>query len=167
MLYSRLYFSMEECEVLCTRVAIMVNGRFQCLGSTQHLKNKFGEGYTFSIRVAGPDYERNMRDILRFIQRNMPDVTLKVSWSRSFVVATILCLERLRVTATLVFVQGSLCILVVMVLFSDRFLCCLGIALVLYNAFLLSKYRGLDWNWESPSGQACDNVSCLCLVQIG
>ena len=112
---------MEECEVLCTRVAIMVNGRFQCLGSTQHLKNKFGEGYTFSIRVAGPDYERNMRDILRFIQRNMPDVTLKVSWSRSFVVATILCLERLRVTATLVFVQGSLCILVVMVLFSDRF----------------------------------------------
>ena len=69
---------MEECEVLCTRLAIMVNGRFQCLGSTQHLKNKFGEGYTFSIRVAGPEYERNMRDILRFIQRNMPEATLKV-----------------------------------------------------------------------------------------
>ena len=27
--------SMEECEALCTRLAIMVNGKFQCLGSTQ------------------------------------------------------------------------------------------------------------------------------------
>lgn len=32
--------SMEECEALCTRLAIMVNGSFKCLGSTQHLKNK-------------------------------------------------------------------------------------------------------------------------------
>ncbi|CAG2180474.1 unnamed protein product, partial [Oppiella nova] len=30
--------SMEECEALCARVAIMVNGRFQCLGSVQHLR---------------------------------------------------------------------------------------------------------------------------------
>lgn len=33
--------SMEECEALCTRMAIMVNGRFQCLGSVQHLKNRY------------------------------------------------------------------------------------------------------------------------------
>ena len=32
--------SMEECEALCTRLAIMVNGQFKCLGSIQHLKNK-------------------------------------------------------------------------------------------------------------------------------
>lgn len=38
--------SMEECDALCTRIAIMVNGRFMCLGSPQHLKNKFGQGYT-------------------------------------------------------------------------------------------------------------------------
>jgi len=37
---------MEECEALCSRLAIMVNGKFRCLGSPQHLKNKFGEGYT-------------------------------------------------------------------------------------------------------------------------
>uniref|UniRef100_A0A4X2KSV7 ATP binding cassette subfamily A member 7 n=1 Tax=Vombatus ursinus TaxID=29139 RepID=A0A4X2KSV7_VOMUR len=43
--------SMEECEALCTRLAIMVNGRFRCLGSAQHLKNRFGEGYTVSLRV--------------------------------------------------------------------------------------------------------------------
>ena len=32
--------SMEECEALCTRLAIMVNGNFKCLGSIQHLKSK-------------------------------------------------------------------------------------------------------------------------------
>lgn len=31
---------MEECEALCTRLAIMVNGQFKCLGSCQHLKNR-------------------------------------------------------------------------------------------------------------------------------
>ena len=33
-------YSMEECEALCTRLAIMVNGEFKCLGSVQHLKSK-------------------------------------------------------------------------------------------------------------------------------
>lgn len=42
---------MEECDVLCTRLAIMVNGRFTCLGSPQHLKNKFGNGYTLTAKI--------------------------------------------------------------------------------------------------------------------
>eukprot|EP01137_Pigoraptor_chileana_P029004 Opistho-2@13608 len=44
--------SMEECEALCTRMAIMVQGRFRCLGSAQHLKDKFGSGYTLILRVS-------------------------------------------------------------------------------------------------------------------
>ncbi|KAI5087957.1 ATP-binding cassette sub-family A member 1-like, partial [Silurus meridionalis] len=43
--------SMEECEALCTRMAIMVNGQFKCLGSIQHLKSRFGDGYTVIVRV--------------------------------------------------------------------------------------------------------------------
>lgn len=43
--------SMEECEALCTRLAIMVNGEFKCLGSTQHLKNKFSKGYVLNIKM--------------------------------------------------------------------------------------------------------------------
>lgn len=31
---------MEECEALCTRLAIMVNGSFQCIGSLQHIKSR-------------------------------------------------------------------------------------------------------------------------------
>lgn len=45
---------MEECEALCTRLAIMVNGEFLCLGSTQHLKSKYAEGYTLTIKVEKP-----------------------------------------------------------------------------------------------------------------
>ncbi|VDP74815.1 unnamed protein product [Echinostoma caproni] len=44
--------SMEECEVLCSRVAIMVNGRLKCLGTCQHLKDRFGRGYSLVIQVA-------------------------------------------------------------------------------------------------------------------
>ena len=44
-------YSMDECEALCTRLAIMVNGEFKCLGSPQHLKTKFGEGYTLIAKI--------------------------------------------------------------------------------------------------------------------
>jgi len=47
--------SMEECEALCTRLAIMVNGRLSCLGSPQHLKDRFGDGYTITIRCGAAD----------------------------------------------------------------------------------------------------------------
>lgn len=35
------HLSMEECEALCSRLAIMVKGQFRCLGSLQHIKNRF------------------------------------------------------------------------------------------------------------------------------
>ena len=70
---------MEECEALCSRLAIMVNGSFKCMGSTQHLKTCFGDGYTASIRVKGPNYERGVSSIVRFMQRNFPAAVLKVS----------------------------------------------------------------------------------------
>jgi ATP-binding cassette subfamily A (ABC1) protein 3 len=44
--------SMEECEALCTRLAIMVNGRFKCLGGIQHLKNKYGSGFYLQAKVS-------------------------------------------------------------------------------------------------------------------
>ncbi|XP_006874597.1 PREDICTED: ATP-binding cassette sub-family A member 13-like [Chrysochloris asiatica] len=41
--------SMEECEALCTRLSFMVNGSCKCLGSPQHIKNRFGDGYTVKV----------------------------------------------------------------------------------------------------------------------
>ncbi|KAM9375575.1 LOW QUALITY PROTEIN: phospholipid-transporting ATPase ABCA1-like [Pholidichthys leucotaenia] len=67
--------SMEECEALCTRMAIMVNGRFRCLGSVQHLKNRFGDGYTIILRVAGPNPD--LLPVMKFIESELPGSTLK------------------------------------------------------------------------------------------
>lgn len=46
---------MEECEALCSRVAIMVEGQFKCLGSVQHLKNKFSKGSMILTIKTGHD----------------------------------------------------------------------------------------------------------------
>ncbi|XP_028297042.1 ATP-binding cassette sub-family A member 2-like isoform X2 [Gouania willdenowi] len=66
--------SMEECEALCTRLGIMVNGRFKCLGSIQHLKNRFGDGYMITVRTKSSS---NVKDVLRFFSRNFPEAVLK------------------------------------------------------------------------------------------
>ncbi|KAG7459155.1 ATP-binding cassette sub-family A member 1-like isoform X1 [Solea senegalensis] len=67
--------SMEECEALCTRMAIMVNGRFRCLGSVQHLKNRFGDGYTIILRVTGHDPD--LVPVMKFIESELRGSTLK------------------------------------------------------------------------------------------
>ncbi|CAF1280253.1 unnamed protein product [Rotaria sordida] len=44
--------SMEECEALCTKIGIMKSGQFICLGNLQHLKNRFGKGYSVQVKVS-------------------------------------------------------------------------------------------------------------------
>ncbi|CAN8201484.1 unnamed protein product [Coccothraustes coccothraustes] len=65
--------SMEECEALCTRMAIMVNGRFRCLGSVQHLKNRFGDGYTVVVRAGGP----GPAAVQTLLQQHFPGIVLR------------------------------------------------------------------------------------------
>uniref|UniRef100_A0A023FBK8 Putative lipid exporter abca1 n=1 Tax=Triatoma infestans TaxID=30076 RepID=A0A023FBK8_TRIIF len=62
--------SMEECQALCTRLTIMVNGQFKCIGSSQHLKNKYGAGYRIVIRCR----EDNVKTVKEFMK-----VTIKSS----------------------------------------------------------------------------------------
>jgi len=47
--------SMEEAEHLCDRLAILVNGRLICIGSPEHLKMKFGEGYILELQSNNVD----------------------------------------------------------------------------------------------------------------
>ncbi|CAM9812712.1 unnamed protein product, partial [Sphacelaria rigidula] len=44
--------SMEECEAVCSKLGIMVGGRLRCLGTSQHLKARFGGGYSIEVRFA-------------------------------------------------------------------------------------------------------------------
>lgn len=94
-------YSMEECEALCTRLAIMVNGSFKCLGNIQHLKYKsvnsvythisskvkpampiitvllwsrFGDGYvvTMKIRAAKPGCPPDLNLAEAFMESTFP-----------------------------------------------------------------------------------------------
>ncbi|XP_052740190.1 phospholipid-transporting ATPase ABCA3-like [Bicyclus anynana] len=96
--------SMEECEALCDRLTIMVNGRFQCLGSPQHLKNKFSQGFTLTIKIKLKEGDNLVNDartetVKRYVQSNYTDPKLmeeyqglitfylpdrSVAWSRMF-----------------------------------------------------------------------------------
>ncbi|GFY44553.1 ATP-binding cassette sub-family A member 3 [Trichonephila inaurata madagascariensis] len=71
--------SMEESEALCNRLAIMVNGRLQCLGSIQQLKSKYGQGYTIIIKMKKEhqDNQEAVNAIKTHVQSNLPGANLK------------------------------------------------------------------------------------------
>jgi ATP-binding cassette, subfamily A (ABC1), member 3 len=63
--------AMEECEALCPRIGIMANGRLRCIGSAQHLKDRFGQGYQVELKVefvsnSDDDYLNTVRDLSQF-----------------------------------------------------------------------------------------------------
>ncbi|XP_037035767.1 ATP-binding cassette sub-family A member 3 isoform X2 [Bradysia coprophila] len=43
--------SMDECEYLCNRLAIMAHGQLECIGSVQHLKNRYGKGFLLIVMI--------------------------------------------------------------------------------------------------------------------
>ncbi len=45
---------MDEAEALCTKMTIMVNGEFKCLGSVQHIKNIYGKGFEIELKIDEP-----------------------------------------------------------------------------------------------------------------
>jgi len=51
--------SMDECEVLCTRLTVMVHGEFRCLGSPTQLKDRYGGGYTLAIKAVPKQREQD------------------------------------------------------------------------------------------------------------
>lgn len=49
--------SMEEAEALSTKLAIMVEGSIECIGSVQKLKNKYGKGFEIEVKISVPTNE--------------------------------------------------------------------------------------------------------------
>ncbi|CAG0915410.1 unnamed protein product [Notodromas monacha] len=72
--------SMEECEALCDRLAIMVNGKFQCIGNPQYLKQRFCQGYSAQITLnagiqqANPE---NTSELLALIKEHLPSMQIR------------------------------------------------------------------------------------------
>ncbi|XP_040416717.1 ATP-binding cassette sub-family A member 12 [Cygnus olor] len=67
--------SMEECEALCTRLAIMVNGSFQCIGSLQHIKSRFGRGFTVKMHLNSNTV--STETLTQFMKSHFPNTCLK------------------------------------------------------------------------------------------
>ncbi|VDM53187.1 unnamed protein product [Angiostrongylus costaricensis] len=66
--------SMDECEALCSRIAILQRGRMVAIGTSQHLKTKFGNSYT--ITMVAPRLE--LRDnVIEGVIRTFPYAVLK------------------------------------------------------------------------------------------
>jgi len=76
--------SMEECEALCNRVGIMVNGQLKCVGTAQHLKSRYGKGYQLDItltqQVTNNDDEKekeeNINNLQNELAKNFGAITL-------------------------------------------------------------------------------------------
>jgi len=73
--------SMEECEALCTQLGIMVNGQLQCLGNVQHLKSKYGKGYSLILKSKLSNtvgvQSNNVEIIMDFVKKNIKCSILK------------------------------------------------------------------------------------------
>ena len=71
---------MEECETLCTRLSVMASGRLRCLGSVQHLKSRFSNGYSLRLTAQQDgSLQDNLVTIIRYMSLHMPEAALKVS----------------------------------------------------------------------------------------
>jgi len=71
--------SMEECEALCDRLGIMVNGQFQCFGTVPHLKNKFAQGFTLLVKLKDglEDIEKSEENVLEQVVKSFPKTSVK------------------------------------------------------------------------------------------
>ncbi|KAK5577591.1 hypothetical protein RB653_002534 [Dictyostelium firmibasis] len=65
--------SINEINQCCNRVAIMVDGKIRCIGTPNHLKHKYGSGYT--IDIVPKNYLNNSFEIHNFMAQTFPSAT--------------------------------------------------------------------------------------------
>ena len=73
--------SMEEAETLCKRIAIMVDGQFKCLATSDEKKKKYGYGYEINLQINNPNYEEllkkyNIEEKDKEEQINLENITI-------------------------------------------------------------------------------------------
>jgi ATP-binding cassette subfamily A (ABC1) protein 3 len=62
--------SMEECEALCARIGILVLGKLKCLGTSQHLKTKYANGFQINLTL---ESESKLEAARTFLDRRFRD----------------------------------------------------------------------------------------------
>ena len=69
----RVVHRLAECAALCTRLAIMVNGKFRCIGTPRHLKKKYGGRSTLTIHTRDTGLPSTIDLLKEFIAKTYPD----------------------------------------------------------------------------------------------
>nr|XP_050033435.1 phospholipid-transporting ATPase ABCA3-like [Dermacentor andersoni] len=67
--------SLEECEAACDRICIMVQGTMVCLGTLQHLKDKFGKGCRIQFMLPD-DTKVKSQELIKDVGNAFPDMTV-------------------------------------------------------------------------------------------
>lgn len=68
---------MDECEALCNRLAIMVDGVIKCVGNIQYLKNRYGQGFTIMVKLINRE-NIDIDEVKTNIEyKFVPDILLK------------------------------------------------------------------------------------------
>lgn len=79
---------MDEADHLSTRIAIIVEGKLQCVGTPQHLKSKFGHGYLLQLMLEDSSSEMVERvkesvqqefSMAKVVEENFGRLTFQIS----------------------------------------------------------------------------------------
>jgi len=70
---------MEEADILGDKIGIMSHGQLSCIGTSLHLKNKFGAGYRVTLTIRGSDeneWETNGKKVQAFFKEQLKDLEM-------------------------------------------------------------------------------------------
>ncbi|XP_075524840.1 phospholipid-transporting ATPase ABCA3-like [Dermacentor variabilis] len=73
---------LSDVEFLCNRIAIMDAGKLQCLGTLSQLKEKFGKGYTITVKTY-PDKKQDFsyqQDVVSEVCKVFPEAEMAYSY---------------------------------------------------------------------------------------
>eukprot|EP00668_Euglena_longa_P030226 GGOE01037659.1.p1 GENE.GGOE01037659.1~~GGOE01037659.1.p1 ORF type:complete len:1821 (+),score=588.27 GGOE01037659.1:425-5464(+) len=68
--------AMEEAQLLCTRIAVLLGGKLQCIGTQQQLLDQLGIGYQLTVRF---DVAQEAA-VLRFLNAAIPSAEVAYHW---------------------------------------------------------------------------------------
>ncbi|KAK5577017.1 hypothetical protein RB653_001954 [Dictyostelium firmibasis] len=68
--------SLSEIQALVGRMTIMRDGQFKCLGSTQHIKSKFGAGYSVEVKFKKSCMDVGIAQSIQSVLECFPNATI-------------------------------------------------------------------------------------------
>jgi len=86
--------SMEEADVLCTRIGILTNGALRCIGTQKKLKRKYGGGYHLYINCHRDEHlklgsskgpQDSWKKLQEYMKKNIPKAQLQSEFNGGFV----------------------------------------------------------------------------------